>query len=787
MVLLSNTRNRGHWRARYAWSRLQRHWGLTVCYFRKRFEIYNLPESFIVYVTADSRYKLWVNGQLVGRGPLKGTLEHYHYETYELTPYLRQGQNILAAEVRWFGSHAPVSEVHSRRPAFLLQGPEPGVVDTPNGWKVLKSEAVQADATPYISNALQFLGHMELVDARELPLNWRTLKFDDRNWVRAVDVGPAEIPDTWGELHPIHSLYPRDIPAILEEDRFFIRVIRHSGHLVIEEPHIKSIQWELASWESGELVLDAGELTTGYPVLEFIGGQDREVHITYSECVVSIEDRDGYKINHKAIRDDFTFGNVEGYKDKIVLPAADYTYEPFHWRTFWYIKIQVEAAAAPFILKNVYYKFTTYPQSLVATFNSAIPDTQQLWKVSWHTLQLCAHETYEDCPYFEQLNYIADTRLQALCSMVLSGETALPRRSIRLFRDSVRPDGLVESRVPSVIPQVKPYFALLWVLMVEDYWRWTGDAIFTHSNLNVVDSVLWFFREHVGIDGLVGKLPYWHMVDRVSGWPGGTPPAVSAGGSTYMSSLYVMALDAAVRLHNQVGYPHDADRWQSQADATRKAVCEMNWDEKAGLFLDGPGRRSDGYSQHSQVMAILAGVATKKQQERILQRLTSDSRLQRMKYMQSFYLARALENAGVYREFSPHVLSLWRDALGKHLTTWPEYPDPTRSDCHAWSSWIAADFITCILGIQPLIPGFRQILLKPQIYACQFAEGSAPTPVGKVSVSWERKQENEIILHAQVPKGISTTVMLPGAVSRRYSEGGEIEYTGKIIPEIDDK
>jgi hypothetical protein len=279
-------------------------------------------------------------------------------------------------------------------------------------------------------------------------------------------------------------------------------------------------------------------------------------------------------------------------------------------------------------------------------------------------------------------------------------------------------------------------------------------------------------------DGFVGKLPYWQMVDRVSGWPGGTPPAITAGRSTYITCLYIAAIDAAVRLHKELGYPQDAQRWESQRDHMRQAVRNKSWDETAELFLEGPGRKSDGFSQHSQVMAILGGVATREQQIRILSRLTSDTKLHRMKYMQSFYLARALEKAGGYQAFVPHVLSLWRDAMDKNVTTWPEYPDPTRSDCHGWSSWIAADFITCILGVQPLAPGFSNILIKPHLESCQFAEGCAPTPVGMVSVKWHKLGKRSISIEASVPAGVPTELVLPGLGPFKYPNGGQIKYDG---------
>jgi alpha-L-rhamnosidase len=322
-----------------------------------------------------------------------------------------------------------------------------------------------------------------------------------------------------------------------------------------------------------------------------------------------------------------------------------------------------------------------------------------------------------------------------------------------------------------------PYFALIWVLMVADYWRWVGprDRAFVRSTLNVVDGVLWFFRERLRDDGFVGHIPPWSMVDRVPGWEGGEPPAVAGGASTYLTCLYIYALDTAIRLHREAGEPGDADRWCPLAGRLRQAVRDGAWSEEEGAFLEGPGRTGDALSQHSQALATLADVATPGQTRRILERLTSDPSLHRMQFMQSFYLARALEKAGGYAAFGTHVLALWRKALRKHLSTWPEYPDPTRSDCHAWSSWIAADFVTCVLGIQPLKPGFAEILIAPHTEVGEYARGSAPVGEGTATVDWRKDPDTGAVsLEATTPEGAPTVVQLPGLEPVRYPAGGKI-------------
>ena len=71
----------------------------TVLHFRREFDLKALPKTFNVDVSADNRFILYLNGKRVGQGPARGDLSHWRYETFSLTPYLRAGHNVLAAEV----------------------------------------------------------------------------------------------------------------------------------------------------------------------------------------------------------------------------------------------------------------------------------------------------------------------------------------------------------------------------------------------------------------------------------------------------------------------------------------------------------------------------------------------------------------------------------------------------------------------------------------------------------------------------------------------------------------
>lgn len=738
-----------------------------------------VPRELLIHVTADSRYRLFVNGIALGRGPLKGTLQHYHAETYDLARHLKRGRNTLAAEVRWFGENAPQSEIHSALPGWLVRCPTRPELDTPGAWKVRDDRSVIPDTTRYHDNAQDFLNHTEFVDLRLRDRHdWTAPDYDDTSWNAAVPIGRGVNQDVkWG-LADLRTLFPRPLPQLPEEARRFVRTIQR--HAVVPHRFGDNPQpWSLEAGEGGSIILDAGGMTTAYPVFHFAGGAGREVRITYAEAMGFWVERNGQRRWEKRRRDDLA-GEPHGYRDTLVLSGRGDRYEPFHWRTFWFVMIEVRPGPEPCALLDTHFRRCIFPQTLKARFDSSDADAAAMWETSWRTAELCAHETYEDCPYYEQLNYVADTRIEALISYYLANETRLAREAIRLYRESLRPDGLIGSRVPSISAQIIPHFCFHWIFMVEDYWRWVGprDQAFVRACLPVVDHILAYFRARLRSDGFVGPVDGWGVIDaHQPGWTEGVAPAIKTGGSTFLTCMYIQALDTAVRLHEQAGHPEDADRWHGLPDRLRRAV-QTAWSAARGVFLEAVDRPFDPAIVHTQCAAIAAGAADSAQQERIVQHYR-DGHFYPPSFMQSYYLTRALEHAGHYGLFHSHVLERWRDMLRNGANTWWEYPNPTRSDCHGWSAWIAVDFITCALGIRPGAPGWTRIQIAPLTDELEHASGSIETPAGRIDVSW-RRTSGSLEFHARTPEGVPVDVTLPDSRTRHFPRGGEISLSATL-------
>ncbi|HHH49508.1 MAG TPA: alpha-rhamnosidase, partial [Saprospiraceae bacterium] len=91
----------------------------NVFLYRREFDLTTKPKEFIIYVSADNRYKLFVNGQKVCAGPARGDINHWRYETVDIAPYLDAGKNVIAAEVVNFGEFRHAAQ-HTFQTAFIL-------------------------------------------------------------------------------------------------------------------------------------------------------------------------------------------------------------------------------------------------------------------------------------------------------------------------------------------------------------------------------------------------------------------------------------------------------------------------------------------------------------------------------------------------------------------------------------------------------------------------------------------------------------------------------------------
>ncbi len=720
-----------------------------------------------VYVSADSKYKLWINGRPAARGPARFDPDHQQYDTLDLSSLAQAGDNVIAAAIVYWGVGGPIFQM-SARPAFVFECPE---VKSDATWKTMVSPGQDTAGFPSVDKNLGYMAGnwLERVDARLIPDNWQEPGFDDSAWPPARAILRAE---TWGEgdTRSPWKLQPRTIPALQENPPVAFEALQ-SGRVKDtrnEPPFSQEVAPETtrptlpctvpADGQIHYLVFSAGKLVTAYPRLEMEGGEGAQVEIMYAEAP---------SINRKKDRRDVLGDKrVEGYNDIYVTRNGRQAYEPFIHRTFWYVRVAIKTPT-PLTIRGFTYRWTSYAFPERGSFACSDEILNKIWQVGWYTARLCAHESYEDCPYYEQLQYVGDTRIQAMLTYYASGDPRLPAAAIRHLNASRLPEGLTYSRYPSHVYQIIPGFSLFWVLMLDDYYLHTGDLKLVRECAGGVYSVLRFFEDHQTDRGFIANVPYWNFHD----WnfpPNGEPPAAKEN-CTLTSLLYKGALDAGTRLFTALGDPEEARRFHLRSQAMAKAINQYAWSEKEGLYTDGIAVKS--LSRHVNIYAVLFDVADSQHRERIARRLFTDSSVRDTTFYFAYYLHEAARKLGQPQRIIDD-LARWKGMLDQGTSTWWETPGQPRSDCHAWSSAPTFVLMQEVLGVRPVEPGFRRVLIQPFPAQLQWAKGAVPTPHGDIQVDWKRGPV--FTLNVTLPPDVDATVILPSGAQRRIGPGAHV-------------
>lgn len=400
------------------------------------------------------------------------------------------------------------------------------------------------------------------------------------------------------------------------------------------------------------------------------------------------------------------------------------------------------------------------------------------------TLRRCMHETYEDTPYYEQLQYTMDTKLMMQFTYLLSGDDRLARRAMEDYRASQLPSGMLQSRYPSVLPQVIPSFSLYWIGMIHDHYRSFRDYALVKHYRPAMLSVLDWFDQRLTPQGLVGRTPreYWNYYDWVAEWPLGAPECTNQAPATLLSLMYAFTLGQAAELLEAGGWTQIAAELHQRKAAVNAAVLDHCRHTDGLLFRDSPEAGSKvQLSQHTQVWAVLAGTVSAAEGEALLQAVLTDTSMAKLSLPMSYYLFRALELSGKY-DWSFGLWARWMRQLELGLTTLPEIDSAdTRSDCHAWSALPITEFTRGILGVRQEL---GRIILQPHCGELQYASGAVSTDLGLITVSWEIITEagsKVFRMEAVWAAGSAITIILPNGEVQRTAAGlleVEIDISG---------
>jgi hypothetical protein len=720
-----------------------------------------------IHVTADERYELFLDGRFVGRGSERGDRENWFFETYELN--LTPGEHALVAKVWSMGNIAPYAQF-SVQPGFLLSS-EGDFIQT-LGTGVADWECKVVGGMEFVADGLTFSTGANLtVHGEKYP--WGIEAGEGNDWTPATVMGDGRAAIFSNEVAPTPMLRPARLKPRIDREvpsatvRFVSKVSSDDVKTIAihSRDHLAN---EAANWAiigmgrsitvpantKRRVIFDLENYYCAYPVVTTTGGKGSLVRLYWAESLFIEPDIYKPKGNRNEIEGKFFVGTGDTF-----LPDGGKArkFTTLWWQAGRYLELLVQTTDEALTL-GLNLRETRYPMEMEGSFESSDARINGALPIMIRGLQMCSHETYMDCPYYEQLMYVGDTRLEVLITYMLTHDDRLPKKAIELFRASTIHSGLTYSRYPSRVRQIIPPFSLLWIGMVYDYAMWRGDQNFVRSMMSGVRGVIDAFLAFQNADGLIEAPNGWNFMDWVPAWKDGVPPEGKSGVSGVINWLMVYTLKQAAELETWIGEPELARRNNRLADEMTKAIARRFWDEKKNLFADDSAKQY--FSEHSQCLAILSGMLDESQVQKIGQALLREPNLSQTTIYFSHYLFETYHKLG-FTDAMFDRLKLWFDLERNGFKTTFESPEPSRSDCHAWGAHPIFHYYSSLLGIRPASMGFDKIIVRPQLGPLEKIKATMVHPKGMIEVDWQQKN-GKLSGTLSLPEGVEGTMVLEG-------------------------
>lgn len=726
-------------RASWVWHPDLREDDVAVLRFARVFTV-DTTTSFRMHVSADQRYELSLNGESVSAGPHRSDLAHWSFASFDVI--LPPGEHVLEALVWWIGDWMPRAQVTSRG-GFICAaegcesqvntGKAEWMVQRLSGWSFAKPDvgALHVIGPAQTIDGFQWFGPQET--ARPANVVMGAMASSPVGVARdGWQLHPSPLPEMLrracrpGRVRSVTSQCPRSHPFPV--DNLAPDITRAWQAMVT-----RGQAMEVAANQEVHVLWDLEDYYCGYASCAFSGGEGAEVRFEWAESLFEV-DSDGTRSQAKGQRDEITGKLWLGFGDTFLADGGENrAFRGHWWRSGRYVLVSVRTARAPLRIEKIELVETRYPFEDESTWQSDDEELDAFLPIARRGLWMCAHETFVDCPYYEQLMYVGDTRLDMLMAYTQSSDDRLTRRGIELFDWSRSRTGFVAERYPSTPYMLSLTFAMLWVAMLRDYAYWRDDPAWVASRIPGVRSLLeqFFALPHDG--GLLTSLPGWSFVDWVDEWDTGIPPAGRDGVSSVINLLYVQCLQHAADLEDGFGETVLGQRYRTRAEQVGRDIVDRFWHKPSGRLSDDTAQRH--FSEHAQALALLTGILNDSQIRRVRSALRQASeRMSQATIYFSFYVLEALYQQGEAHLFHDR-LTYWKSLRQQGFKTPMELPEPTRSDCHAWGSHPLFHCHASIAGIRPAAPGFRSVHIAPAPGPLRHIESTIPHPRGAVRVS----------------------------------------------------
>jgi len=751
--------------------------------FRHEFSTPTVNEKSFLYISTDTAYSLWINGNFIHCAQFHTWPGERMYDSLNIGEYLRPGRNVMCILSYYQGTNS--QQYIKAEPGLIYALAADGKnivsgVDTlyrlARGYRTTGLPQI----TPQLPFTFEFDGRCED--------NWLSPDyFADLSWCKMRTKGNTL---TGKILHmtarPVKNLRIKNrIPFRIAAQGIFVR--RESSKSVAELMYNDFLSTRLPDeiFESSPsvngaepviikqvldadgvyIMLDCGREEVGLFEIDIDCKEGTVIDITYGEHVDDLRVRS-------------TIANRRFFANRYIAKTGrqifTYYFTRFACR---YIQLHISKMENRCILYYAGLRSVEYPIEIKGSFNSTCSLQNKIYDTAVRTLHLCMHEHYEDCAWREQALYANDSRNEALSGYYCFGDYEFPAASFELLGRGLKPDGFMELCAPADLSSTIPCYSMIWILALADHLRYSGSFTFARKLYPIACKMIvsWLSGLRDGLLASPTGPRYWHFYDWAPGLDGIVDndcyhfdELTSVRYDAPLNLLLALALDSAAELSHYCGNPRNKTLFKTHSEALKAKIKTAFYEDKKNLFITYIGDKVDKYhyAQLTQALALLGGLCSGEQANLIRDELIEKKRqLVETTLGASLYKYETLLDAGspfTEKAFA-EINTNWSSMLFQGATSFWETLHGAQdfslagSLCHGWSAIPVYLYGAYILGIKPLTPGFAKFSVKPVGTTCPSYAGRVPTPSGPIDVSWFRHKE-EFFGEIKFPSSIKPVI-----------------------------
>ena len=709
--------SKGDWMAKWIWDKenLTKN-NIWMC-FNKKVTLETKPQELIADISADSKYWLYINGETVvfegcvKRGPNK---KSGYYDSINIAPYLKEGENSICALVWFWGDQKNYSYNSSGQGGFIFEAKNDEIsIISDNSWKVKKHNS-------YINSPLyqpnyRLPEYSIYYDARNEFGDWLSGDFDFSAWESATEYA-------LGGEGAYGKLYPRGIPMLKD---FGLKDYENSNNY--ENYTVKNLLGE-------KITVDIPYNAQVTTYMKIVAPKGEKIRITTENTPIGAVST--------------TYITKDGEQE----------FESLGWVNGEHITYSIPKGVTVVSLK---YRETGYNSEICGDFKCDDEFMNSLWQKSLRTLYVTMRDNFMDCPDRERAQWWGDITSEMYMTMY-----SMDSNSYLLYQKGAQAmiSHTDDSKVlQTVVPICEDFFELpvqqlAGIVGFLTYYEYTGDkALIENIYTPVLDYLkLWEMGDN---NLVVHRQGSWDWPD----W------GKHADMTAIENAWYYYALSSVQEMAKLIGKNDELSFF-----AERKAIIEKGykalWTEKG--FMSADVKNPD---DRANAVAVLSGLATKEQYPIIKNVITTTQNAS--PYME-YYVLESLCKMGEYESAYDRIKDRYTDMVSADYSTlWENWDMYWGTKNHAWSGGPLVIMSKHFAGITPLEAGYEKVKIDPQYTLLDNMTCTVPSAKGLITLNYEKAAENYVI-NLTLPQDMNAVLYVPnGAVvninSQLYYQNGE--------------